>query len=283
LAFGRTVYGGLAIQTTRTGAFSERELTVLEWFGETVSQAINAVENRRLLLSNAVTELRIDCPDTPLQRVAADASCNLILEGFIPADEDRILVYCDTLSAPASDVAGVAETSDAISTSRVVGDDHSNVVEFTVTEGSPLLAFVGGRGNVRAIHADEQTCTVVVEIASGSETRSTLERVREHCPNASLAAKQDHDRSTSTEISRVPVTAESLESLTDRQLEVLEAAYRGGYFRWPRDATAEEVAESLGISSPTLHKHLRRGEARVFEALFDSDSDLETDSSNERE
>jgi predicted DNA binding protein len=72
-----------------------------------------------------------------------------------------------------------------------------------------------------------------------------------------------------------------MESLTDRQLEVLEAAYRGGYFRWPRDATAEEVAESLGISSPTLHKHLRHGEARVFEALFDSDS--ETDSSDDRD
>jgi DNA-binding CsgD family transcriptional regulator len=281
LGFGRTVYGGLALQTTRTEAFSERELAVLEWFGEMVSQAINAVENRRLLFSNAVTELRIDCPNTPLQTVAAEASCRLSLKGFIPASEDQILVYCDTESVPASDIVEMAETSDEISTSRVVGDDPSNVVEFTITEGSPLLAFVGGRGNVRAIHADEQTCTVVVEIASGSETRSTLERVRQQCPNASLAAKQDHDRSPSTEMNQLPVTADSLGSLTDRQLEVLEAAYRGGYFRWPRDATAEEVAESLGISSPTLHKHLRRGEARVFEALFDPDS--EPDSSNERD
>jgi len=281
LGFGRTVYGGLAVQTRRTEAFSERELAVLEWFGETVSQAINAVENRRLLFSNAVTELRIDCPDTPLQTVATEAACRLSLEGFIPAAADRVLVHCETHSAPASDVAEVAATVDEIPTSRVVGDDSSNVVECTITEGSPLLAFVGGRGNVRATHADEQTCTVVVEIASGSDTRSTLERVREHCPNASLAAKQDHDRSTSTEISQPPVTADSLESLTDRQLEVLEAAYRGGYFRWPRDATAEEVAESLGISSPTLHKHLRRGEARVFEALFDPDS--ETDRSNDRD
>ncbi|MUW13787.1 hypothetical protein GJ633_03250 [Halorubrum sp. CBA1125] len=281
LGFGRTVYGGLALQATRTEAFSERELGVLEWFGETVSQAINAVENRRLLFSNAVTELRIDCPDTPLQTVAADAVCSLSLEGFIPASEDRILVYCDTVSVPASGIAETAETIDGISTSRVVGDDASNIVEFTITEGSPLLAFVGGNGNVRSINIGEQTCTVVVEIASGSETRSTLEHVREHCPNASLAAKQDHDRSTPTETNHVPVTADSLESLTDRQLEVLEAAYRGGYFRWPRDATAEEVAELLGISSPTLHKHLRRGEARVFEALFDPDS--ETDSSDDRD
>ena len=281
LGYGRTVYGCLALHTTRTEAFSERELAVLEWFGETVGQAINAVENRRLLFSNAVTELRIDCPDTPLQAVAAGASCRLALQGFIPASEDRILVYCDTLSAPASDVAEVAETIDGISASRVVSDDSSNVVEFIVTEASPLLAFVGGRGNVCAIHADEQSCTVVVEIASGSETRPTLERVRQQCPNASLAAKRDHDRSTPTEISQRPVTAASLESLTDRQLEVLEAAYRGGYFRWPRDSTAEEVAESLGISSPTLHKHLRRGEARVFEALFDPDP--ENDTSNERE
>jgi PAS domain-containing protein/DNA-binding CsgD family transcriptional regulator len=280
LAFGRTVYGGLAVQATRTGAFSRRELAVLEWFGEAVSQAINAVENRRLLLSNAVTELRIDCPDTPLRTVAADAACRLTLDGFVPASEDRILVYCDAPSAPASDVAETAETVDGVSTARVVGDDASDVVEFTVTEGSPLLAFVGGRANVCAIRADERTCTVVVEVASGSEARPTLERVREHCPNASLAAKRDHDRSTSTGTKRRPATTDSPDSLTDRQLEVLEAAYRGGYFRWPRDATAEELAESLGISSPTLHKHLRRGEARVFEALFDPDSG--TDGSDER-
>lgn len=281
LRFGRTVYGGLAIYTTRTEAFDERELAVLEWLGKTISQAINAVENRRLLFSNAVTELRIDCPNTPLQTVAAEASCPLSLKGFIPSSDDQVLIYCETPSASASDVAGVAETVDEISTSRAIGGDSADVVELAITDRSPLLAFVAGKANVCAVHADEQTCTLVVEIASGNGARSALDRVREYCPDASLAAKRDHDRPLSTETNQVALLTESLESLTDRQLEVLEAAYRGGYFRWPRDTTAEEVAELLGVSSPTLHKHLRRAEERVFDELFDSDS--ETNSSRKRD
>ncbi|MFC7027627.1 helix-turn-helix domain-containing protein [Halomicroarcula sp. GCM10025710] len=46
--------------------------------------------------------------------------------------------------------------------------------------------------------------------------------------------------------------------MTDRQAEILRAAYLAGYYAWPRDTTAEELAESLDISSPTLHQHLRR-------------------------
>ncbi|PSQ04409.1 hypothetical protein BRC95_08240 [Halobacteriales archaeon QS_5_68_33] len=44
--------------------------------------------------------------------------------------------------------------------------------------------------------------------------------------------------------------------MTDRQREALEAAFRAGYFHWLRDSTAEEVAESLDIASPTLHSHI---------------------------
>ena len=275
LGFGRTAYGGLAIRASRPDAFDERELAVLEWFGETVSQAINAVENRRVLFSGAVTELSIDCPNTPLQAVATETSCRLALEGFVPAGDDRALVYCDA-TTDASAVAAAAETIDEISSCRLVGDDPSAVVEFTLAEKSPLLAFVGGGAKVCSVRADERTCTIEVEVGSSEDARLTLERVREHCPDASLAAKRHRDRPPSIETNRVNV-----EALTDRQLEVLEAAYRGGYFRWPRDATAEELAESLGISSPTLHKHLRHAEARIFDELLDPDP--ETDGSESRE
>ena len=271
LEAGRTVYGGLVIHATRTDAFDERELAALEWFGDTVSQAINAVENRRLLFASAVTEIRVDCPETPLQAVAADASCRLSLESFVPSSDDRILAYCETASASADEIVTVAERVEEIAASRVVSGGSSSVAEFSITHGSPLFAFVEGMANLCAVHADEQTCTVVAEIASGTCALPTLERIREDCPDASLVAKREHNLPPSSVSSRVAPPADSLEALTDRQREVLEAAYRSGYFRWPREATAEEVAARLGVSSPTLHKHLRQAQERLLEELFDSD------------
>ena len=61
-------------------------------------------------------------------------------------------------------------------------------------------------------------------------------------------------------------------TLTDRQLEVLETAYRNGYFEWPRTRTGEEVATLLGITQPTFTNHLRVGERKLFSMLFDDES-----------
>jgi len=67
--------------------------------------------------------------------------------------------------------------------------------------------------------------------------------------------------------------ASLLESLTDRQLEVLRTAYFGGFFEWPRESTGEEVAELLDVSQPTVNRHLRLGQRALLAQLFGHDRD----------
>ena len=55
--------------------------------------------------------------------------------------------------------------------------------------------------------------------------------------------------------------------LTARQREVLDAAVDVGYYDAPRRATLDDVAAAVGIASTTAGEHLRKVEARVFEAL----------------
>jgi len=55
--------------------------------------------------------------------------------------------------------------------------------------------------------------------------------------------------------------------LTPRQRDVLEAAVESGYYREPRRATHEDIAETVGIASTTVGEHLRKIEQRVFTAL----------------
>lgn len=56
-------------------------------------------------------------------------------------------------------------------------------------------------------------------------------------------------------------------SLTDRQREVLTAAYELGYYERPRRASQEAVAAELGLSASTVGEHLRKGERRLVAAL----------------
>jgi predicted DNA binding protein len=68
-------------------------------------------------------------------------------------------------------------------------------------------------------------------------------------------------------------TRSLLEGLTDRQRTTLEAAYHAGFFEWPRDASGEDVAESLQVSPPTFHQHLRKAEGKVFGGLSEGTAD----------
>lgn len=58
------------------------------------------------------------------------------------------------------------------------------------------------------------------------------------------------------------VDSESL--LTTRQREIIEMAYRRGYFGVPRQCTLDEIAEALAVDKSTVSKTLRRAEQRVI-------------------
>lgn len=59
--------------------------------------------------------------------------------------------------------------------------------------------------------------------------------------------------------------------LTDRQLEVLEAAFDAGYFERPRGASAQELAADLDIAPSTFREHLLAAQRKVLGDVLDTD------------
>lgn len=55
--------------------------------------------------------------------------------------------------------------------------------------------------------------------------------------------------------------------LTDKQLEVLDAALAVGYYEEPRHGTQADVADAVGLAPATAGEHLRRIEGKVLRAL----------------
>jgi len=58
-------------------------------------------------------------------------------------------------------------------------------------------------------------------------------------------------------------------AFTDRQYEVLETAHSMGYFDSPKGATAEAVADEIGISAATFVEHLSVAQTKLLDQILD--------------
>jgi predicted DNA binding protein len=56
--------------------------------------------------------------------------------------------------------------------------------------------------------------------------------------------------------------------LSVRQREIFEHARERGYYNWPREVNATELAAELDISKPTFLEHLRKAEAKLFDSML---------------
>ena len=263
LVYERTVYGVLVVFSTRSDAFGERELEVLDELGATIGHAINAIENRHLLLSDAVVEMELACTDDASALVGASEAldCRFELEGLVPIADHRLLAY---LSVSGADTAAACEELVAAGVEDAREVDDSDTVECTLEADSTFVPLAEYGTNVREATVEGGRTEVVVELSPDADARAVVDRVQETYPDTTMLAKREQ-RPTDAP---AELTDEALADLTDRQQEVLEAAYLGGYFNWPRDSTAEEVADSLDIASATLHDHLRKAQRKVLDELL---------------
>lgn len=60
----------------------------------------------------------------------------------------------------------------------------------------------------------------------------------------------------------------TLDSLTDRQREILQTAYELGYFDVPRSVSTADVAEKLHLDPSTVAEHLQRAERNLVTSLL---------------
>ena len=95
--------------------------------------------------------------------------------------------------------------------------------------------------------------------------RSVLDAFRELCPDMQVL-RLLQSSSTPEESDLVTVDRSDL---TERQREVLTAAYEAGYFDHPKGANAGEVAALLGIDRSTFSEHVAAAQRKLLSTLLD--------------
>ena len=270
LVYRRTVYGAVSLYTERD-AISAREREILGELGETIGQAINAVETRRLLSAESVVELELESgPGDVLGSVTAAGDWQLALAGVVPGGAAGPVAYLRVVDAAPEPVRDALADATAGRVRVVRSSPDGGVLEWTVTGDAFLGALVEHSATVTDVGADGGDARYEVQVAADDAARTLVDALSADFPDVTVCRKRAATRSIDAADA---LPEHRLTELTDRQREALEAAYRSGYFNWPRDSNAEEVAETLGITSATLHSHLRKAEATLFEDIFDSEDD----------
>jgi len=261
-----TVDSVLVVHTERSNGVGELERAGLRTLGTTLGLRVEAARSRALFFADGAVavSLRVSDPDSLLVRTARAHDCRLSLVSYATTG-DGWLLRCDLTGAdPAAVVETVADLPAVERCQTVLRRSDGGRLEVESAD-VPLLCRTAELGaSVESAVAEDGVCRVTVDQPPTAAVCETVAGLRTAFPDLDFVSVRETDRDPSQ-----PGVDGDLADLTDRQREALTVAYDAGYFEWPRDNTAEEIAPELGITSSTLHWHLREAQSRVFSTLLD--------------
>lgn len=213
-------------------------------------------------------------PDCWTLQVTSDAPGGLFGHGVYPIDDGlkgRFTAYGESAEEMESLVAAVEASPLTDSVWRL---DHR--YEFDSRMPAPgnaaqslLVAYDEGKSINDAlvsngfipdkavwIHGGREYWTVVIE-ADRDVIQDRLDGVREE-----MDAEIDVQHIVSDNRETGGVLRRGI--LSERQRDVFELARDRGYYNWPREVSATELAEELDISKATMLEHLRKAESKVI-------------------
>jgi len=271
VVYGGTLRGVLNLYAGEIGIFSETERTVLSELGETIGYALNALERKQALVSERSIDLdfRIRGTESALLAFVAETGAEFEFEDAIQRSDGRLHVFFTIRDLSPDETIDFIEDVSWIESVRLVTEgDGEYLYDCTLSDDAFLTSLVDRGAMPQSITASQSESRFVIRLPQSADVRAFVDIFEEYYEEAHLVARRERDEPVMT---RQEFESELTERLTDRQREVLRTAYRSGFFEWPRGSTAQEIADTLDVSQPTVSRHLRAAERALFGLLFDDE------------
>lgn len=275
LTTGETTHGLLVVYPPWDHAITDRERDILADLGRIIALSIQRVNSQRSLTADSTVELQLQIPHgaSPFGAVTRQLECELTFERWVPVDSDTGLQYLTVRNADPSRVCKALVRDpfvDAATPVRDSGEDTAGpeLVEVRVADPSRSLinVLVEHGASITSARATDGTVHATAEIAPESDVRALVGAASEVADTVNLVSKRFVDRPITT----VPEIKQLVSKLlTDKQEAVLNAAYVRGYHAWPRESTAEEIADTIDIASSTFHYHHRHAIRKLLTEFYE--------------
>ncbi|MWV39581.1 GAF domain-containing protein [Natrialba sp. INN-245] len=268
LVYDGLLYGVVSLYGDEPTAFDELLRSTLEELAETIAYTIDAVKRKTALLGDDVTEIELEVADgTPLSGLSSRLNARTELEGTTIRDDATMVFVSVDASLDREAATLVDEIEGVLDAAVLASNDDETLLQLELSNPSLGSVVADHGGTIRKFVADGAETVAVVDLPATIDVREMVSALNRQNICVSLTARREQSgRITAT----LGATGRNtlLGQLTDRQREVVQTAYHSGFFEWPRRTTGEEIADSIGISSPAFHKHVRSTERKLFEALF---------------
>ncbi|USZ68789.1 PAS domain S-box protein [Halorussus salilacus] len=269
VTYGNTTHGVLNIYAGEPGVFDETERSVLAELGETIGYALNAIERKEALVSERSVDLdfRVRDEDDPILSFVAETGARLDFENAVQRSDGLLHIFVTLSDVSPDSVASAADDISRIAEARLVADRGDETLYEVALGGESILAVLVDHGAIpRSMTMAGTEARFVVRVPQSADVRTIVGLFEDIYDEVELVARRERDEPVMT---RHEFERELEDRLTDRQREVLELAYFSGFFEWPRESTAEEIAEALDVSQPTVSRHIRGAERTLFSLIFE--------------
>ncbi|AUV82782.1 PAS sensor protein [Salinigranum rubrum] len=264
-----TLYGVLNVYAERPYAFEGEERSVLRQLGRVVGHAIAAMERKHALMSDELVQLQFRIPEIFEALDIGDAVTGTItFDQTVPLSESEYVVYGHATPDAVEGVRSIVDTIPHwIAVTFRDEDEGADRIPFELRLSEPpvLSAVAAAGGSVESARIEDGDYEMTVHLSPTADAKRIIDLVRAEYPAVSLLKRTQVTR---TDESSARMRRELAEALTDRQRTTLEMAYYAGFFEWPRHVSGKEMAETMSVSPPTFHQHLRKAERKVFDSLF---------------
>jgi len=273
LSYREKTYGALLVYADREDAFGEQELEVFGELGARIGNGINSVEQRNLLLADTIVELEFQHTDRsdPFVDLSASTGATTNLKGVASTSDASLTCYLEASGISGASFLEAATTHDRVEDVRLVTEGDPSLLEVTVSS-SAVHTLSSAGATVKTFRVEAGEGRLVAEVAPDADLKALARAVESAYPETAVISKRRVERSVQSDES---FRRDLEDRLTDRQQTAMETAFSAGYYDWPRESTAEEVAAAMDISSPTLHEHLRAGERKLLESFMSEVDDDE--------
>lgn len=263
------LYGVLTVYSEEVGGFEEMTRNVLAELGGMIGFAHQTVSQRDALVSTDSIDitLSLEDRDEPFVRLAAAANSNVSVRNITSRTDDTYLVYFSTHGTRnVEKVIDVACDLPIIEEIRSISGSDSDVPMFEAVayRDSSLFEISDLGAELLSATATEQSLSVELSVPRTEGVQSFVDRVRNRYPSAVLQSQREGQVKPSTAGIQSP-----FDVLTDRQREILDAAYYAGFFDMPRGSSGTEVADSLGITQAGFSKQRRIAIRNLLEILYE--------------
>ncbi|MFB6283141.1 MAG: PAS domain S-box protein [Halobacteria archaeon] len=255
-------FGVVSIYAEDSFIFEKPSPDISKEFGSIAGSILKNLEEGEIRPANVAVELVVEIRnfEAGIKSFLEDeTSCDV--EAVKLDGEDDDTVYVEFTADSDKDPADVIEGRECVNNWELLTEKDDSFFVKIDTSLSPLTHVI-----------ERYDC--VLESISFPDRQTEIKLVAESDAEAKGLMgdlKKIFEVELISKMGRDPVEElEGLEvGLTERQEEILRTALYSGYFSRKRSLSGADLADSLDISPPTFHEHLRSGQHKILDWFFD--------------